>query len=111
MNRPNYIELGATDIAASRDFYTRAFGWTLTAFGPTYAATTTGDVDVGLQGDPSHAPVAPLLIIQVADLGVALAAVVAAGGAITLPIFAYPGGHRFHFRDPGGNELAAYKPD
>lgn len=110
MNRPNYIELAATDIVASRDFYIRAFGWSLTEFGPTYAATTTGDVDVGLQADPLQTPAAPLLVVQVADLEMALAAVIAAGGIVTRTIFPYPGGHRFQFRDPAGNELAAYKP-
>ena len=55
MARPNYIELPAADIAASKAFYTKAFGWTLAEFGPSYAATTTGDVDVGLQGDASEA--------------------------------------------------------
>ncbi|MBC7800579.1 MAG: VOC family protein [Gemmatimonadaceae bacterium] len=110
MNRPNYIELPATDIASSQDFYSRAFDWTFTDYGPTYAATTTGDVDVGLQADPTHATAAPLPVIQVPDLAAALNSVRAAGGTITRPPFAYPGGQRFHFRDPGGNELAAYTP-
>jgi predicted enzyme related to lactoylglutathione lyase len=50
-------------------------------------------------------------VIQVADLDAALAAVEQAGGAITKAIFSFPGGRRFHFRDPDGNELAAHKPD
>lgn len=106
MARPNYIELPAADIAASKAFYTKAFGWTLAEFGPSYAATTTGDVDVGLQGDTSEAPAAPLPVIQVDDLDAALVAVTAAGGNIVRPTFAFPGGRRFHFRDPHGNELA-----
>ena len=60
MARPCYIELPAADVAAAKAFYTRAFGWALADFGPTYACTTTGDVDVGLQGDASEAPAAPL---------------------------------------------------
>lgn len=111
MARPNYIELPAADIAASKAFYTKAFGWTLADFGPSYAATTTGDVDVGLQGDAGEAPSAPLPVIQVDDLDAALVAVTAAGGNIVRPTFAFPGGRRFHFRDPHGNELAVMQAD
>ena len=111
MARPNYIELPAADIAASKAFYTKAFGWTLADFGPSYAATTTGDVDVGLQGDLAEAPAAPLPVIEVDDLEAALAAVTGAGGVVVRPIFAFPGGRRFQFRDPHGNELAVMKAD
>ncbi len=111
MARPNYIELPAADIAASKAFYTKAFGWTLADFGPSYAATTTGDVDVGLQGDLAEAPAAPLPVIEVDDLEAALVAVTAAGGVVLRPIFGFPGGHRFQFRDPHGNELAVMQAD
>jgi predicted enzyme related to lactoylglutathione lyase len=111
MARLNYIELPTSDIAAARRFYERAFGWTLSDFGPSYAATTTGDTDIGLQADPAEATQAPLPVIDVADLEVALDAIVAAGGTIVRPIFAFPGGRRFHFVDPSGNELAAVKLD
>ncbi|MBU6247436.1 MAG: VOC family protein [Xanthomonadaceae bacterium] len=111
MARPSYIELPAADIAASKAFYSQAFGWALADFGPSYAATTTGDVDVGLQGDASEAPAAPLPVIQVDDLATALAAVTAAGGTVVRPIFGFPGGRRFQFRDPHGNELAVMQAD
>lgn len=111
MARPSYIELPAGDIAASKAFYSQAFGWSLAEFGPSYAATTTGDVDVGLQGDLDEAPAAPLPVIQVDDLEAVLAAVLAAGGTIVRPIFGFPGGRRFQFRDPHGNELAVMQPD
>jgi predicted enzyme related to lactoylglutathione lyase len=105
--RLNYVELPVADIGAAKAFYEAAFGWSLTGFGPTYAATTTGDTDIGLQGDAGEASKAPLAVIEVPDLEVALAAVEAAGGRIVRPIFAFPGGRRFHFLDPAGNELAA----
>ena len=111
MARLNYVELPVGDIAATKAFYEAAFGWSLTGFGPTYAATTTGDTDLGLQADAAEAPAAPLPVIDVPDLEAALAAVQAAGGTIVRPIFAFPGGRRFHFRDPTGNELAAVKAD
>lgn len=111
MARPNYIELPADDIAAARAFYTQAFGWDLNDFGPTYACTMTGDVDIGLQGDPAEATRAPLPVIAVDDLDAALDAVTAAGARIVRPIFAFPGGRRFQFLDPHGNELAAMQAD
>ena len=107
MARPNYIELPAADIGAAKKFYAEAFDWQLTDFGPSYAATMTGDVDIGLQGDATEATRAPLPVIAVDDLEAALQAVVTAGGRIVRPIFAFPGGRRFHFLDPNGNELAA----
>lgn len=111
MSRPNFIELPARDLAASRAFFEAAFGLVMTPFGPTYACTLTGDVDIGLQADPQEATQAPLPVIAVADLEATLAAVTAAGAAVTKPIFGFPGGRRFHFRDPGGNELAAMQVD
>jgi len=109
MARLDYVELPATGIAATRAFYERAFGWTMTEFAPTYAATTTGDTDIGLDADQADRPKAPLPVIQVSDLEAALAAVESAGGTIVKPIYAFPGGRRFHFRDPSGNELAAWE--
>ncbi|HEY7809659.1 MAG TPA: VOC family protein [Allosphingosinicella sp.] len=107
MARLNYVELPVRDVGAAKAFYEAAFGWSLTAFGPTYAATLTGDTDIGLQGDSAEATKAPLPVIDVPDLEAAQAAVTAAGGEIVQPIFAFPGGRRFHFLDPSGNEIAA----
>jgi len=108
-SRLDYVELPTQDLARSHAFYEKAFGWTLASYGPTYSATTTGDVDIGLQADRPDATQAPLPIIQVGDLEAALAAVQRAGGRISKPIFFFPGGQRFHFRDPSGNELAAWQ--
>jgi len=79
----------------------------MTGFGPTYACTLTGDVDLGLQADPAEATRAPLPVVEVKDLEATLSAVIAAGATITRPIFSFPGGRRFQFLDPSGNELAA----
>lgn len=111
MARLNYVELPARDVAESKAFYEAAFGWKLTDFGPSYAATMTGDTDIGLQGDPAEATEAPLPVIDVDDLEAALKAVTDAGGRVTRPIFAFPGGRRFQFLDPGGNEVAAVTAD
>jgi hypothetical protein len=109
--RLDYVELPVADIAAAKSFYEHAFGWSLTDFGPSYAATLTGDTDVGLQADTAEATKAPLPVIEVPDLEAALASVVAAGGRIIRPIFAFPGGRRFQFLDPSGNEVAAAQAD
>jgi len=110
MARPSFIELPSHNLGAAKAFYASAFGWSLTDYGSGYSCTTTGDVDVGLQGDAAEATRAPLAVIEVADLDAAFAAVSAAGGTITRAAFAFPGGRRFHFLDPNGNELAAYQP-
>ena len=111
MARANFIELPTRDLAASQAFFDKVFGMKMTAFGPTYACTMTGDVDIGLQADKADATKAPLPVFEVQDLEATLAAVTAAGAAITKPIFSFPGGRRFHFRDPSGNELAAMQAD
>ena len=109
MARPAFIELPSSKIGEAKSFYSNAFGWNLTDFGPHYACTLTGDVDVGLQGDAAEATAAPLVVIEVADLEAAQAAVTGAGGVISRPVFSFPGGRRFHFTDPNDNELAAYQ--
>jgi predicted enzyme related to lactoylglutathione lyase len=111
MARFNYVELPVGEIGPAKAFYEQAFGWALTDFGPTYAATLTGDTDIGLQADAAEATRAPLAVIEVDDLEAALVAVGAAGGTIVRPIFAFPGGRRFQFLDPAGNELACVKGD
>ncbi len=107
MARPNFIELPTRDLAASQVFFENVFDMKMTGFGPTYACTLTGDVDIGLQADQTEAPRAPLPVIEVNDLEATLAAVTAAGAVVTKPIFSFPGGRRFQFLDPSGNELAA----
>ena len=107
----NYLELPVGDVATAKAFYAAAFGWSFADYGPTYAATTTGGTDIGFQGDPAQATARALPVVQVEDLEAALAAVEAAGGVVTMPTFAFPGGRRFHFRDPDGHELAVMKPD
>ncbi|MBN8807497.1 MAG: VOC family protein [Sphingomonas sp.] len=107
MAKLNYVELPVQSTATAKDFYASAFGWDFTDYGPTYAATGGGPADLGLQGDRAEWTTAPLPVIEVEDLDTTLTAVTSAGGTVTQPIFAFPGGRRFHFRDPSGNELAA----
>jgi len=111
MSRICFVELPISGLASTRGFYADVFDLSFTDFGPSYSCTMTGDVDLGLQADTSEATGAPLAVIMVDDLDATLAAVGKAGGVITKPVFAFPGGRRFHFRDPSGNELAALKAD
>ena len=110
MARIDYVELpSVTAHELTRAFYAKAFGWAFTDYGPEYSATTTGDVDLGLDGQRESALSAPLPVIRVDDLEAALDAVTKAGGVLAKPIFAFPGGRRFHFIDPSGSELAVWQ--
>jgi hypothetical protein len=111
MARLNYLELPVAETGRANAFYAAAFGWAFVDFGRTYAATMSGDTDVGFQADAAEKSAAGLPVIDVDDLDAALAAVEAAGGTITKPAFAFPGGRRFHFRDLDGHELAAVRAD
>lgn len=103
-----YVELPVTDSEESATFFEQAFGWNLMRFAPTYAGTIGQGTDLGLDADRVQATQAPLPGIRVENLEAAMAAVLAAGGAITRSIFAFPGGRRFQFREPGGNELSVF---
>src|ERR1700753_85314 len=95
MARINYVELPVADTAVAKSFYEGAFGWLMSEFGPTYAATTTGDVDLGLQGDAAEATKAPLPVIDVEGLDSWPAKVEAAGGTVVKAVFGFPGGRGF----------------
>jgi uncharacterized protein len=105
----NYVELPVGAVAPVRDFYAQAFGWSFIDYGPSYAASEGADTALGLNGnDGGDAIPAILPLFEVDDLEATLAQVTAAGGDVVVPIFAFPGGRRFHFRDPAGNVLGAF---
>jgi predicted enzyme related to lactoylglutathione lyase len=101
----DYLEMPGGDVAAVKAFYGQAFGWSFTDYGPDYAAFSEG-LDGGFRGGEASGP--PLPVLYARDLEAMLAKVTAANGTITQSIFAFPGGRRFHFRDPAGNELAVW---
>ncbi|MCV0416482.1 MAG: VOC family protein [Brevundimonas sp.] len=103
----DYLELPATDLGATRAFYADAFGWTFQDYGPTYAAFDQG-LDGGFDADPAERTRTPLPVVYAHDLEAMLAKVQAAGGTVARPIYAFPGGRRFHFTDPAGTELAVW---
>jgi uncharacterized protein len=96
-------------MAATKAFYASAFGWSFTDYGPEYAGIEGAGLDGGLsQATPPGT--APLVILRSDALEDALARAVRAGADIVQPIYEFPGGRRFHFRDPAGNVLAVWGP-
>jgi uncharacterized protein len=106
--RIDYIEFPALDAAKAKEFYTAAFGWKFEDYGPQYTSFHDGRLGGGFSADDTERPAKPLVVIYAADLEAAQRAVEQAGGKITRPVFSFPGGRRFHFTDPGGNELAVW---
>ncbi|MFT3691545.1 MAG: hypothetical protein QM831_00280 [Kofleriaceae bacterium] len=110
-NQIDFIEFPATSpdtVASAKAFYGQAFGWSFKDWGDDYIDTQSSGVSSGFNADASHRPTKPLAVIYVHDLVAIRANVLAAGGTITKETFAFPGGKRFHFTDPCGNELAAW---
>jgi predicted enzyme related to lactoylglutathione lyase len=106
-----YIEFTTTDIERTRKFYSTVFGWSFQDWGPEYIGFAGIGIDGGFaKGDAQAAPAksAPLIVLYSTDLKATEAAIVAAGGSIVVPTFAFPGGRRFHFSDGAGNLLAVW---
>lgn len=105
-----YIELAASDVTAAKAFYGSAFGWEFNDYGPEYAGIKGADGEEvgGLNGTADAAPGGPLVLLFSDDLAASEKAVTDAGGTITQGPYEYPGGHRFHFADPSGNELGVF---
>ncbi len=106
--RIDYVELGVADIERAKAFYGGAFGWTFTDHGPTYCEFSDGRLTGGFTTNSPARPGGPLVILYADDLADVQRRVEAAGGRIAKPIFAFPGGRRFHFLDPDGYELAVW---
>ncbi|WP_274425027.1 VOC family protein [Chelativorans sp. YIM 93263] len=102
------IEFNVSDIGRSRAFYGQAFGWTFTDYGPTYCEFTDGRLTGGLTTGKPVKPGGPLVILYADDLAETQRRLEEAGAKIVKPVFAFPGGRRFHFQDPDGYELAVW---
>ena len=106
--RIDYIEFPATDIAGTKTFYSAVFGWTFTDYGPNYTSFADGRLNGGFTTDAKVAAGGALIVLYASDLQAIHGKVVRNGGRITKEIFEFPGGKRFHFTDPNGNELAVW---
>lgn len=104
----NYVEFASRNIGATKDFLARAFGWTYADYGPEYQAFANAGIDGGIFQNTDETLKPPLVVLKADDLAEAEKAVKLAGGVITQPPFSFPGGRRFHFREPGGNEMAVW---
>jgi predicted enzyme related to lactoylglutathione lyase len=107
----NYIEFPAKDIEATKAFFTAAFDWVFTDYGPTYTAFSNAGIDGGFFQSDKVATTkngSVLIVLYSKTLEQTQTKIEKAGGKIIKPIFSFPGGRRFHFCDPNGNEYAVW---
>ncbi|NND99345.1 MAG: VOC family protein [Pirellulaceae bacterium] len=107
----DYVELPAADFDAVQAFYQTAFGWTFTDYGPEYRAFSDGRIEGGFYHSTERSSTqtgAALIVLYADDLESVQQAVVSAGGKVVREIISFPGGRRFQFTDPHGNELAVW---
>lgn len=107
----NYLEFPTSDLVASKNFFSTVFGWTFTDYGPEYTAFDNAGIDGGFFKSDLTVSTnnGSVLIVFYSDvLEQTLEKIKNAGGSIIKPIFEFPGGRRFHFGDPGGNEFAVW---
>ena len=106
--RVDYIEFPSTDIEETKRFYTDVFGWEFTDYGPDYVAFADGRLNGGFAASDEARPGGALVVLYSTDLEGIESQVSENGGQIVREIFEFPGGRRFHFTDPSGNELAIW---
>ena len=107
----DYVEFPATDIAATKAFFVQAFGWVFTDYGPEYTAFYRAGIEGGFYKSPNCSDAdkgAALIVFYSDNLEETEQKIRQAGGAIVKAIFAFPGGRRFHFTCPSGNEFAVW---
>jgi predicted enzyme related to lactoylglutathione lyase len=107
----NYVEYPAKDMASTKQFFSKVFNWSFVEYGPEYMAFFDAGLDGGFyQSDQcaSTSSGSALIVLYSSDLEKTLLKVKDAGGVIIKPIFTFPGGRRFHFAEPSGNELAVW---
>ena len=107
--RIDYVEFPANDIAKTKTFYQQVFGWKFTDYGPDYTSFEDGRISGGFTKEGRVAQgCGPLIVLYAGDLSGMESKVRQAGGTIVKDIFSFPGGRRFHFTDPSGNQLAVW---
>lgn len=107
-NHINYVEFRAKDLEAIKQFYTGVFGWTFTDYGPTYIAFSNSGLEGGFEQSDAEIINGVLVVLYHSDLEAIKDQVSKSNGQISQAIFSFPGGRRFHFKDPAGNELAVW---
>lgn len=104
----NYIEFKARNLKKTKAFYSQCFGWVFTDYGPTYIAFSESGLEGGFEKTESEITNGALVVLYHSHLIEIKSIIENAGGTITKDIFSFPGGSRFHFKDPNGNELAVW---
>jgi len=107
----NYIEIPAKDIEATKAFFAKAFGWSLVDYGPEYTAFSDQGIDGGFYKSDLTVSTdngSALIVFYSKELEQTQSKIENAGGSIIKTIFSFPGGRRFHFSDPNGNEYAVW---
>ena len=107
----NYVEFPARNIETTKAFFTQAFGWSFEDFGPDYTAFSDQGLDGGFfksELSSSTENGSALIVFYSQELEATQSKIEEAGGMIIKPIFSFPGGRRFHFMDPSGNEYAVW---
>ena len=110
-NQINYAEFPAKDMAATKAFFGEVFGWSLTEYGPDYMDVHDVGLTVGFHKSQlvaNYEKTGSIIVFYSKYLEATQAKIEKAGGTITRPIFAFPGGRRFHFTDPSGNEFGVW---
>ena len=110
-NKINYAEFPAKDMQQTKTFYNAVFGWEFVDYGPEYMSFLHAGLDGGFYKSDQNASTdngSVLIVLYSEELEQTQSKVESAGGVIAKPIFPFPGGRRFHFTDPNGNELAVW---
>lgn len=107
-NLINYVEFKANDLEKVKDFYTRAFQWSFTDYGSDYVAFSDSGLQGGFEKSEDKIINGALIVLYHTNLDKVKTEISSAGGTISVDIFSFPGGRRFHFIDPSGNELAVW---
>ena len=107
-NHINYIELKATNLEATKTFYSNAFGWQFTDYGDSYIAFESSGLDGGFEKTNQPIVNGALVVLYHNDLESIKSKLIQLGATISVDIFSFPGGKRFQFLDPSGNELAIW---
>jgi hypothetical protein len=107
-NHINYVEFKAKDLEKIKEFYSQTFDWKFTDYGPTYTAFSDSGLAGGFEASDDEIVNGALLILYHKDLEKIKQKIIQSKGIISKSIFSFPGGRRFHFIDPAGNELAVW---
>ena len=107
----SYVEFPAADISATKTFFTEVFSWSFVDYGPDYTAFSDEGLDGGFYTSDLRASTetgSALIVFYSRDLEKTQEKIISAGGVVVKPIFSFPGGRRFHFVEPSGNEFAVW---